>query len=104
MAWSDGCSQTNPNPSSCAGTPIPNFRQCYLYANVRPWLSGQVAQDLVRQVPPNAWWDGNHRLAWRYVTKYVIGAPWNQQFVMVRDRQYSPGQGNWLFTHHSCFL
>lgn len=67
------------------------------------WLSGQVAQNFIRAVPAGAQHQGIPRLAWRYVTKYVIGSPWNQWFVMVRDRAFSPGQGNWLFTHHSCF-
>jgi hypothetical protein len=78
------------------GTPVqvswPNG--CDIYANGRPWLSGQTASNVM------AWLPQGTTVRWRYVTKYT-GSP--DLMVMVRRLNVSPGQGNWGFMGRGCF-
>lgn len=92
----DGCG----GDASCSGTLINNRQVCAAVANVRPWLSGQSLPPVLRYIPANATYNGSARLAWRYVTKYTTTE--GNYWVMVRDRAYTTGQGNWVFVPLAC--
>ena len=69
---------------------------CKLWANFRPWTSGQGATDPIRDIPAS-----NGRVKWRYVSKYTT-ADGSGRYVMVRDDFSSQGQGNWGWMKESC--
>jgi len=85
------------NGNGCTdGTPVAvSWPQgCYMYANFRPWLSGQTASNTTYFVPAGT------VVRWRYVAKYT-GSP--DTMVMVRHPGVAAGQGNWGFMGKGCF-
>jgi hypothetical protein len=70
-------------------------RDCLLYGNFRPWLSGQTPTEPLHVISRGS------QIKIRYLTRYTFN---NQYFVMVHDlnSSYPSGKGNWGFLPQGC--
>jgi hypothetical protein len=105
FASGNDCNKSATAPNNCTdGSTTATIKACTVWANYRPWASGQGPTDAITNaVMPAAQLASGSTVKWRYVAKYATSG--GISYVMIKlanSYGIQAGYGNWGFINRNC--